>query len=128
MSKHLRKNKAAFVRSCPLRMSARTVVERGRQLHGLTFDEAFVERVRERAAKTQRRGFKAMDREVVADIGRIGGIVSHARGKGHEFSHEEAVRAGRKSARVRKARKLALAKHQKRQASRKTMRARWTGP
>jgi general stress protein YciG len=118
MSKHLRKNKAAFVRECPLSMPAYVVVERARQLHGLQFNEAFVERIRERAAETQRRGFKAMDREVVADIGRIGGIVSHARGKGHEFSHEEAVRAGRKSARVRKARKLALAKQQKRPSSR----------
>jgi hypothetical protein len=113
MSKHLRKHKGAFVRSCPLSMPASEVVKRGLRLHGITFDEAFVERTRKRAAETQQRGFKSMDRELVADIGGIGGIVAHQRRVAHEFSHEEAVRAGRKSARIRKARKLAAAKQQK---------------
>jgi hypothetical protein len=112
MSNRLRKNKSAFVRGCPVSMPEREVVERALRLHGLTISEAFVTRVRRQAATTHRRGFKAMDRDLVVDISGIGGIVGHQRGVAHEFNHREAVSAGSKgglaSARNRRLRKEGL--------------------
>jgi general stress protein YciG len=43
-----------------------------------------------------RRGFAAMDPELVKAISRRGGIAAHVRGTAHEFTPEEARAAGRK--------------------------------
>lgn len=46
---------------------------------------------------TQKRGkgFAGMSRERVAEIAKKGGIAAHAAGTAHEFTREEAQRAGR---------------------------------
>jgi general stress protein YciG len=46
------------------------------------------------------RGFAAMDRELVKDIGRRGGRAAHSKGKAHEFTSDEAREAGRKGGRA----------------------------
>ncbi len=43
----------------------------------------------------RRRGFATMDRAKVAEIARKGGKAAHAAGTAHQFSSEEARRAGR---------------------------------
>jgi hypothetical protein len=43
-----------------------------------------------------RRGFAAMDPELVRAISRRGGIAAHVRGTAHEFTPDEARAAGRK--------------------------------
>lgn len=45
--------------------------------------------------KKRPRGFAAMDRKLVAEIARKGGKAAHAAGTAHQFSAEEARRAGR---------------------------------
>jgi general stress protein YciG len=50
---------------------------------------------KDRRAKL-RRGFAVMDRARVREIASLGGQTSHVRGSAHQFSHEEAVAAGRK--------------------------------
>lgn len=47
-------------------------------------------------APRRRRGFAAMSPETVRDIARLGGRAAHQSGRAHEFSHDEAVAAGRK--------------------------------
>ncbi|MGH7662770.1 MAG: KGG domain-containing protein [Gemmatimonadaceae bacterium] len=47
-----------------------------------------------------RRGFASMDREKQREIARKGGKAAHAKGTAHEFSPEEARRAGRKGGEV----------------------------
>lgn len=42
------------------------------------------------------RGFAAMDRNRVKEIASTGGKAAHAAGTAHQFSHDEAVSAGRK--------------------------------
>ena len=42
-----------------------------------------------------KKGFAAMDPEKRAAISRKGGKAAHAKGVAHEFTHDEAVRAGR---------------------------------
>jgi general stress protein YciG len=42
------------------------------------------------------RGFAAMDRNLVREIARKGGIAAHAKGSAHEFTGKEARAAGRK--------------------------------
>ena len=44
----------------------------------------------------KRRGFAAMDPELVRAISRKGGQAVHAQGVGHEFTSDEARAAGRK--------------------------------
>jgi len=44
------------------------------------------------------RGFAGMDKETKFRVQSMGGKAAHAQGKGHEFTHEEAVAAGRKGA------------------------------
>lgn len=48
-----------------------------------------------------RRGFAALDPAALREISRLGGRASHARGRGHEFTPEEAREAGRKGGRSR---------------------------
>ncbi len=45
------------------------------------------------------RGFAAMDAQKQREISRKGGIASHEKGRGHEFTSEEAREAGRKGGR-----------------------------
>jgi general stress protein YciG len=45
---------------------------------------------------TKRRGFAAMDRELVRELARRGGAAAHRAGTAHEFSSDEARAAGRK--------------------------------
>ena len=54
------------------------------------------------------RGFAAMDRKLVAEIARKGGKAAHERGTAHEFTKEEAQRAGRKGGLATHARKREL--------------------
>jgi general stress protein YciG len=42
------------------------------------------------------KGFAAMSRERVQEIASKGGKAAHAQGVAHQFSHDEAVEAGRK--------------------------------
>jgi general stress protein YciG len=44
----------------------------------------------------RRRGFAAMDRQLVSEIARKGGKAAHSAGTAHEFTSEEAREAGRK--------------------------------
>lgn len=46
--------------------------------------------------KPSKRGFAAMDRNMVRDSARKGGVAAHRAGTAHEFSSEEARVAGRK--------------------------------
>jgi general stress protein YciG len=48
----------------------------------------------------QRKGFAAIPRERVREIASLGGKASHAKGRAHEYTHAEAVAAGRKGGRV----------------------------
>jgi general stress protein YciG len=43
-----------------------------------------------------KRGFAAMDPDKQREIASKGGKVAHAKGRAHEFTHEEAREAGRK--------------------------------
>jgi general stress protein YciG len=54
----------------------------------------------ENAPARQRRGFAAMDRNLVREIARKGGKAAHAAGTAHEFTGEEARAAGRKGGRA----------------------------
>lgn len=45
---------------------------------------------------TSNRGFASMDEEKQREIASQGGKAAHEKGTAHEFSHEEAVEAGRK--------------------------------
>jgi general stress protein YciG len=47
-----------------------------------------------------KRGFAAMDPERAREIQRLGGQTAHRRGKGHEFTSEEARQAGKKGGRI----------------------------
>ncbi|MBC6698543.1 con-10 family general stress protein [Hymenobacter puniceus] len=49
-----------------------------------------------------RRGFASMDPELQKRIAREGGKASHASGRGHRFTPEEARIAGRKGGQVRR--------------------------
>lgn len=42
------------------------------------------------------RGFASMDKEKQREIASKGGKAAHEKGTAHEFSHDEAVEAGRK--------------------------------
>jgi hypothetical protein len=44
----------------------------------------------------KKRGFATMDRTKVREIASLGGLAAHRMGTAHEFSHDEAVAAGRK--------------------------------
>lgn len=57
----------------------------------------------------KKRGFAAMDRALVSQIARKGGKAAHSAGTAHEFTSEEARRAGQKGGR---------ATHEKRRAAR----------
>lgn len=46
--------------------------------------------------KKSRRGFASMDRKKQREIARKGGRAAHAKGTAHEWTSEEARRAGRK--------------------------------
>lgn len=48
------------------------------------------------AQRKSKRGFAAMDPNVVRELARRGGIAAHVVGTAHEFSPEEARAAGRK--------------------------------
>lgn len=50
---------------------------------------------------TKKRGFASMDPEQQKAIASKGGKAAHAKGTAHEFSHEEAVAAGRKGGQAR---------------------------
>jgi len=47
-------------------------------------------------ADSRPRGFAALDRIQRLELARRGGLAAHAKGTAHEFSTEEAQRAGRK--------------------------------
>lgn len=49
----------------------------------------------EETPKRKPRGFAAMDRDLVKEIARKGGKAAHEAGTAHEFSSEEARKAGR---------------------------------
>ena len=53
--------------------------------------------------KGGKRGFASMSSAKQREIARLGGIVSHQRGTAHEFTSEEARKAGRKGGKSRKA-------------------------
>lgn len=48
------------------------------------------------APEKKRRGFAAMDRELVSAIASKGGKAAHAAGTAHQFTSEEAREAGRR--------------------------------
>lgn len=48
----------------------------------------------------RRQGFAAIDPARQREIARQGGRAAHARGVAHQFTHDEAVAAGRKGGRV----------------------------
>lgn len=50
---------------------------------------------------TRNRGFAAMDEERQREIASMGGKVAHQKGTAHEFTSEEAKKAGRKGGRAR---------------------------
>jgi uncharacterized protein len=50
----------------------------------------------ENQGDTSNRGFASMDEEKQREIASQGGKAAHEKGTAHEFSHEEAVEAGRK--------------------------------
>jgi uncharacterized protein len=47
----------------------------------------------------KKKGFAAMDPAVVREMARKGGKAAHAKGVAHEFTHDEAKRAGSKGGR-----------------------------
>lgn len=47
-----------------------------------------------------KRGFASMDRRLVSEIARRGGVAAHQAGTAHEFTHEEAKLAGAKGGRA----------------------------
>lgn len=49
---------------------------------------------------TSNRGFASMDEDKQREIASKGGKAAHEKGTAHEFSHEEAVEAGREGGRV----------------------------
>lgn len=51
-------------------------------------------------AEKQRRGFAAMDPKQQRAIAKLGGQTSHAKGKAHEFTREEARQAGKQGGAV----------------------------
>ncbi len=55
--------------------------------------------------KKLKRGFATMAPEVQRAIARRGGIATHAKGTGHEWTREEAIEAGRKGGKARKVRR-----------------------
>ncbi len=48
----------------------------------------------------RRRGFAAMDRQLVSEIARKGGRAAHSAGTAHEFTSDEARTAGQKGGRA----------------------------
>lgn len=50
---------------------------------------------------TNNRGFASMDEEKQREIASKGGRAAHEKGTAHEFTHEEAVEAGRKGGQAR---------------------------
>jgi general stress protein YciG len=56
-------------------------------------------------AKKQRRGFAAMDPNLVREIARKGGVAAHQAGTAHSWTTEEARAAGRKGGRATHAKK-----------------------
>lgn len=50
--------------------------------------------------KKERRGFASMDPEKQREIASKGGRAAHLKGTAHEFTHLEAVAAGRKGGRI----------------------------
>lgn len=48
------------------------------------------------SAGTSNRGFASMDEEKQREIASKGGKAAHEKGTAHEFSHEEAISAGKK--------------------------------
>jgi len=59
------------------------------------------------SAARKPRGFAAMDRKLVCEIARKGGVAAHVKGTAHEFTTEEAKLAGQKGGRVTHARRMA---------------------
>jgi general stress protein YciG len=55
------------------------------------------------------RGFAAMSKEMKSKIASMGGIAAHKTGNAHEWTHEEARKAGRKGG-LAKSRKAKLNK------------------
>lgn len=51
--------------------------------------------------KPSNRGFAAMDQQKQREIASRGGVAAHKNGTAHEFTHEEAVAAGRKGGQSR---------------------------
>jgi general stress protein YciG len=51
--------------------------------------------------KNSERGFASMDPEKQREIASKGGKAAHEKGTAHEFTHEEAVEAGRKGGEAR---------------------------
>lgn len=49
---------------------------------------------------TSNRGFASMDKEKRREIASQGGKAAHEKGTAHEFTHEEAVDAGRKGGQI----------------------------
>ncbi len=52
--------------------------------------------------KKEKRGFAAMDAKAQRAIASKGGIATHAKGTGHQWTREEAIAAGRKGGRAKK--------------------------
>ena len=50
----------------------------------------------ERGTRAPKRGFASMDKQKRSEIARLGGRAAHKRGTAHQFSSEEASKAGRK--------------------------------
>ena len=49
-----------------------------------------------------KRGFASMDQTKRTTIAQKGGIAAHKQGKAHQYTHEEAVAAGRKGGKAKK--------------------------
>jgi len=55
--------------------------------------------VKKKGTKRRGGGFAAMDPRRLREIAREGGLAAHAEGKAHQFTSEEARRAGKKGGR-----------------------------
>jgi hypothetical protein len=50
----------------------------------------------EKSSRAAKRGFASMNKQKRSEVARLGGCAAHKRGTAHQFSSEEASKAGRK--------------------------------
>ena len=62
--------------------------------------DSATQQMQQPSSGTSRRGFASMDKEKQREIASKGGKAAHAKGTAHEFTPEEARKAGRKGGEV----------------------------